>query len=96
MKISQAMKGGTVGALATFIAHALNNGVPLDAPIAMARNRGSDITELTIEMNLPGFDGAPAAADELARAIAGTQRAPRTRRTPAPAETPAAETPAAE
>lgn len=98
MKITQDMKGGTVGALATFLAHALANGVPLDAPIAMARNRGSDITELTIEVELPGFESAASAAGELAGTSSGARnRMTRRRLTPVGAEAPAAaETPSVE
>lgn len=94
MKITQDMKGGTVGALATFIAHALSTGVPLDSPIGMRRDRGSDIVELSIEIALPGFENAQAAVGELTGTSGGTRpRAPRASRASAPA---AAETPQTE
>lgn len=98
MKISQDMKGGTVGALATFLAHALGNGVSLDSPIAMRRDRGSDIVELTIEIALPGFESTQAAANELTGTASGARTRTRPPRQSAgsgaaagPAETPQTE-----
>lgn len=76
MKITQDMQGGTVGQLATFIAHALANGVDLDSPIAMKRDRGSTITELTIELALPGFADAASAAGELNGTASGARTRP--------------------
>lgn len=66
MRITEETVDVTVGTLASFLAHALANGVPLEATIEMRRDRRGNVVQLAIDVPLPAF-GTPAAAASALR-----------------------------
>lgn len=73
MKISHKANGATLGELAVFVQHALRVGGDLSAPVTMTRARSSEVTEMSVDVDLPQYvreDGdSQMAADDVAREI---------------------------
>ena len=72
MKITQEAPDITVGQMAAFVAHALSNGCELDTPVAIKRARSSTVTEMSIEVMLPGFKSTAEAASIVDHLRAGS------------------------